>query len=94
MFSFLSKQDQTANNFIATNKNELLDEIINERLNDIEEFYDINLDKLDKRTKNIINTFIQKMEEDDKYKLKKKNEIKLIIYNNRSNTMDKLKIKI
>ena len=34
------------------------------------------------------------MEEDDKYKLKKKNEIKLIIYNNRSNTMDKLKIKI
>jgi len=48
-----------------------------------ETFYDNNIDNLDDKTKNIIETFINKMDNNTEYKEYKKKEIKLIIYNNR-----------
>jgi hypothetical protein len=76
------KYDKNENKFIAINKTDLLDTIINERMDDINTFYDLMIDKLDTKTKDIIETFINKME-DEKYKDNKKKDIKLIIYNNR-----------
>ena len=93
------KYDSKKKKFIATDKKELIDDIIFERMSDIEEFYDNYEDKLDSKTKSIIRTkgykYIDKLSEDDEYSCKATNwpkgsyketmnkKIKLIIYNNR-----------
>ena len=78
------KYDKYEKKFIAIDKNDLLDDIILERMGDIETFYDNNITQLDAKTKNIIETFIEKMDNNEEYKETKKKEIKLIIYNNRN----------
>jgi len=82
------KFDETKNNFVAINKDELIDDIIYYRINDLEEFYDINLNSLDEKTRNIITNIINKMEKDDKFISKKKDQIKLILYNNKAKPLD------
>ena len=57
-------------------------------MGDLEEFYDIHLDKIDIKTKNIITDIINKMDSDNKFINKKKNEIKLVLYNNKNNKID------
>ena len=84
--------DDNKRQFIATNKDELIDEIISYRMSDLGEFYDIHLDTLDKKTKDIISELILKMEKDDKYVIKKKDEIKLLVYNNKDKTIDKINL--
>jgi len=85
------KYDKTEMKFLAVDKNKLIDEVINERMSDIEMFYDKQIDHLDDRTKNIIQKFIDKMDgADKKYYQNKMNDIKLIIYNNRNKVSKEL----
>ena len=80
--------DHDKNRFIAKKKDDLIDDIIYYRMSDLEEFYDIHLDNLDGKTKEVINDVISKMEDNDKFINKKKEEIKLILYNNKNDTID------
>ncbi len=81
--SLAYKYDNNENQFIAINKDELLDELINERMSDITFFYEQLENDLDEKTKQLIENFIDNMD-DDKFKDTKKKDIKLIIYNNRN----------
>ena len=85
------KFDRHANKFIAIGKNELLDDLINERMADITFFYEEFENELDEKTKNIINKFLEQMDE-DKFKNDKKKEIKVLIYNNRDKVTKDLEI--
>ena len=79
------RYDKNENKFIAIDKNELLDDVITERMGDIENFYDNQLQYLDSRTKDIIHCFIDKMsDKNEKYYEHKMKDIKLVIYNNRN----------
>lgn len=86
------KFDSKSNQFVAVNKSELLDEIIDCRMCDIQTFYNELEDSFDVETKKIIQRFIDRMnDEDDKLKGIKKEEIKLLLYNSREkikNTAD------
>jgi hypothetical protein len=79
------RYDKVDNKFIAINKNELLDDVITERMGDIETFYDNQSKYLDSKTKDIIHCFIDKMDDkSEKYYEQKMKDIKLVIYNNRN----------
>ena len=77
------RYDNCENKFVATDKNDLVDELISCRTADIEEFLDNNIDILEQKTVNKIKEFINKITYDDKYDEHKKKQIKLLIYNNR-----------
>ena len=78
------KFDADKNQFIAVNKNELLEDIVDARLGDIEMFYDELEDEMDIKLKDIINKAKDQIENDPNYRNVKKQDIKLIMYNNRS----------
>jgi hypothetical protein len=71
------------NQFITVNKDDLLDNVIDSRMMDIEDFYNNNENQLKNNTKDNIKKFIGKVYNDDKYYNFKKNDIKLLLYNNR-----------
>ena len=76
--------DEKQNNFIAVNKNELLNDLVDSRMYDIEKFYDKLQVKLEPEKATRIKKFIDRMKnEEDCLKDLKKEEIKLILYNNR-----------
>jgi len=77
------KFDNKKKKFITVNKNDLLDDIIDERMCDLGSFYDELENDLDEKTKEILEIVKQKIESDPAYKELKKKDIKLIIYNNR-----------
>ena len=78
------KFDKKNNQFIAVNKSELLDDLIDCRMLDIEQFYDNFDDKLDPETSKIVKRFIDRMNNnDDELKGIKKEELKLFLYNSR-----------
>lgn len=78
------KFDTKTNNFIAVNKSDLLDDIIECRMMDIETFYNDMEDKLDEDTIEIVQRFIERMNDNnDNLKGIKKEEIKLLLYNSR-----------
>jgi hypothetical protein len=77
------KFDKITNKFIAITKDDLLENIVAERMDDITEFYEQLIDDLDDKTKDIINSFITKMDNEN-YRSDKKKDIKLIVYNNRN----------
>ena len=81
------KYDTKKKQFVAVNKDELLDDIVDERMCDINSFYDELENDLDERTKEIIEKVKDKIENDPAYKELKKKDIKLIIYNNRKKVM-------
>jgi len=84
------KFDQKNNKFIAVNKSDLLDDIIECRMLDIQTFYDELGDNFNDETKEIIERFIERMgDNEDNLKQINKDEIKLLLYNAR----DKIKIK-
>ena len=76
------KYNKDNNKFIAIDKNELLDDLICERVSDITGFYEELKNELQDKTRKIIEDFIDKID-NDIYKEEKKKDIKLIIYNNR-----------
>ena len=76
--------DEKQNNFIAVNKNELLNDLVDSRMYDIEKFYDKLQVKLEPEKATRIKKFIDRMKNDeDCLKDLKKEEIKLILYNNK-----------
>jgi len=76
--------DEKQNNFIAVNKNELLNDLVDSRMYDIEKFYDEFQEKIDPAKGQKIKKFIDRMNnEEDCLKGLKKEEIKLILYNNK-----------
>jgi hypothetical protein len=77
------KYDTKKKQFVAVNKDDLLDDIVDERMCDINSFYDELENDLDEKTKEIIEKVKDKIENDPAYKELKKKDIKLIIYNNR-----------
>jgi hypothetical protein len=86
--TFAYKFDEKANKFIAVNKNELLNDLVDSRMYDIEKFYEEICPDLEPKKADQIKKFIDRMgNEEDGLKGIKKEEIKLILYNNK----DKIK---
>jgi hypothetical protein len=77
------KYDTKKKQFVAVNKEELLDDIVDERMCDINSFYEELENDLDEKTKDILDNVKDKIDSDPAYKELKKQDIKLIIYNNR-----------
>jgi hypothetical protein len=82
------KYDTKKNQFMAINKDELLDDIVDARICDITSFYEELENSLDEKTKEIIQKVIDKIENDPAYRELKKKDIKLIIYNNRKKVVN------
>jgi len=84
------RYDEKEKNFIAVNKSELLDDLIDSRMYDIEKFYDDMENVLEKKKAENIKRFIDRMKDTDDYlKGLKKDEIKLVLYNNRHKIVPK-----
>jgi len=82
------RYDEKLKNFIAVNKTELLNDLIDSRMYDIEKFYDEVEDILDANKAKNVKRFIERMKNnEDCLKGLKKDEIKLILYNNREKIM-------
>jgi hypothetical protein len=91
---FAYRYDETKGYFITGNKTDLLDDLITYRIMDIEAIYDelSTANKIDGRTKKLIQTFLDKMENEEtflydtveypNYKSYKINNIKILLYNN------------
>jgi hypothetical protein len=89
------KFDSNNNKFIAVNKSDLLDDIIDCRMYDIQTFYNEMETSFDEETKKIIKRFIDRMNDnDDNLKGLKKDEIKLLLYNSREKIQTTNKIDI
>ena len=88
--TFAYKFDEKLNKFIAVNKNELLTDIVDSRMYDIQKFYDDVYPELEPKKAEQIKKFIDRMGNDeDELKDIKKEEIKLILYNNREKILPK-----
>jgi len=86
--SFGYKYNEESKKFIAVNKNDLINEILDSRMYDIEKFYEEIYPKLEPKKAERIKHFIDRMTNDkDKMKGLKKEEIKLILYNNKETIM-------
>ena len=89
--TFAYKFDEKVNKFIAVNKNELLNDLVDSRMYDIEKFYEEVCPELEPKRAEQIKKFIDRMgNEEDELKGIKKEEIKLILYNNK----DKIKANV
>ena len=80
------RYDEKQNNFIAVPKSELLADIVDSRMYDIEKFFEEFQQKLEPKKVEQIKKFIERMSnEEDGIKGIKKEEIKLVLYNNKQN---------
>jgi len=77
------KYDIKKKQFIAVNKDELLEDIVDSRMCDINLFYEELEEVLDTKTKEILDKVKDKIDNEPVYKELRKQDIKLIIYNNR-----------
>jgi hypothetical protein len=78
--------DSNKKDYVAIKKDELIDDLIENRLSDIEEFYTNNVDEIKQTTKDRIRKFVDKvMKEfdkgDSKYIDEKKKDIELLMFN-------------
>ncbi len=94
---FAYMYDDVKGYFITTTKSYVLDNLVNNRITDIEAIYDelSTANKIDSKTKRMIQEFLDKMNEEDKpytdiedveypnYKSYKMNIIKVLLYNNK-----------
>ena len=80
------KYDEDKKIFITISKERLLEDIISERMYDINTFYE------ELKKSEIISNFIKTIENDNNYEKNKKNDIKLIIYNNKNKINKDLEI--
>ncbi len=62
----------------------MLEDIVDKRICDIDSFYNELEDEIDVKLKDILDSFMKKIESDPEYIDLKKKDIKLIIYNNRN----------
>jgi hypothetical protein len=91
---FAYKYDEQKGYFITGNKTDLLDDLMTYRIMDLEAIYDelSTANKIDSKTKKLIQTFLDKMENEEpfmygeieypNYKTYKMNNIKILLYNN------------
>ena len=80
------KYDNCKNKFIATTKDELINDLVISRMADIDEFQTEVFDKLSDKEQSIIKKMLDDFYNDEeKYSDMKKDEIKFIIYNNSEN---------
>ena len=87
------KYDDEKKQFIAGNKEELLNELIDNRMYDIDTFYKTHIDKLNGKCRSVIERFLEKYgndELDDSLK----NDINLVVYNNMNKVIDKYKVSV
>ena len=82
--SLAYRYDTNEKDFLAISKNELLDDLISKRMNDINCFYEEYKNELDIENRTNLEAFMDKMENNDEFKKYKKEEVKLVIYNNRN----------
>ena len=87
------KYDEKKKQFIAGNKEELLNELIDNRMFDIDTFYNTHIDKLNDRCKEVINRFLDKYN-NDKLDDSLNNDINLVVYNNMNKVVDKYKVSV
>ena len=86
------KYDDEKKQFIAGNKEELLNELIDNRMYDIDTFYKTHIDKLNDKCKEVINRFLDKYDNDKLDSLN--NDINLVVYNNMNKVIDKYKVSV
>ena len=93
---FAYKYDETKGYFITTTKKDVLDDLVANRMMDIEAIYDelSSANKIDLKTKEVIQRFLTKMENEEPYmdidetieypnfKTYKMNNVKIFLYNN------------
>ena len=79
------KYDNKLKYFITIDKNELVDELIDNRVCDIGEIYTelMENNKLDETTARLIKEFIEKINEDNNYKTQQNQQIRILLYNNK-----------
>jgi len=79
------KYDETKKKFIAIDKGDLLNEILEQRVYDIQQFYEELQYEMNPDKRAAIKDILQKVfdEKDDDFKDKKKDNIMLVLYNNR-----------
>ena len=87
------KYDEEKKQFIAGNKEKLLNELIDNRMFDIDTFYNTHIDKLNDKCKEVINRFLDKYN-NDKLDDSLKNDINLVVYNNMNKVVDKYKVSV
>ena len=80
-------------NNLFGNKEELLNELIDNRMYDIDTFYNTHIDKLNDKCKEVINRFLDKYN-NDKLDDSLKNDINLVVYNNMNKVVDKYKVSV
>jgi hypothetical protein len=95
--NFAYKFDEKLGYFVVTTKNDIFNDLISNRLIDIEAIYDelSEINKIDEKTKVIIQNFLDKIQNEDQqfidenenttftnYKTYKINKIKILLYNN------------
>ncbi len=99
--NYVYKYDSSKSQFMLSTKDEVINSLIDNRMYELETIYDSFLEenKIDDKTKDIIETFINKINNDDTkytdsdgnthetYKHYKVEEIKLILYNNKDKMM-------
>jgi hypothetical protein len=94
--------DESSNDFILSNRNDEINKLIENRVNDITEFYDVNHNKLNINTKKVMAKFLEKIEteceniNESNYIDNKRHKIRNILYNGRKqvkNNHKKLKLK-
>ena len=81
--NFAYKYDDKVNKFIAVNKNELLNDLIDCRIYDIQVFYEELESKMEDYKSRQLKKFLDRITEEPLFKNLKKEEIKLILYNNK-----------
>jgi hypothetical protein len=87
--SFCYKYDDKMMSFIAVNKDELLNDVLEARIYDINTFYDELRHLMNPKKAETLQRFLDKMDDtDSKIRNIKKEEIKLILYNNRNKIKD------
>jgi hypothetical protein len=86
------KYDEEKKQFIAGNKEKLLNELIDNRMFDIDTFYKTHIDKLNDKCKEVINRFLDKYDNNKLDSLN--NDINLVVYNNMNKVIDKYKVSV
>ena len=80
--NFAYKYDEKKKKFIATSKDELINDLVDNRMLDLDEFQSRLFDKLSIKEQEIITKLLNNYYKDEKFTDKKREEIKFIIYNN------------
>ena len=81
--SFAQKYDEKSKRFIAVNKKDVINDVVDCRMYDIGKFFEENQSKMNPQKAEKVKKFIERMNnDDDTFKGGKKEEIQLILYNN------------